>query len=205
MADVFISYAHGDSSIANELAHEFKARGISVFFDQALAAGTDFRQEIAQALTSAKVVIVLLSENTRRSSWVQEEISSLIERTDGPKVLSILLDEHAKENWVWPLISNRQTFDLSSHPEKLTEIVPDISKILSSNLVPLRNFYITPIPTLIIVVLATTVLVTISMGLVLRNPTTSAQNNFPPQPELWGLIGAAAGGVIGYIFSRWRK
>lgn len=131
MADVFISYARGDSEPANQLATELRARGISVFFDkEVLVAGTNYHTEIARALGAAKAVVVLLSANTKRSSWVQEELSAVIEKTNGPRVIPVFLDSHAKENWVWPLVSDRQVVDLSNRREKISEVASRLAEEL---------------------------------------------------------------------------
>lgn len=134
MADVFVSYAVPDSKFADRLARALNMYDVSVFFDRgSLVAGTDFNKEITRALTEAKVVVVLLSANTRRSTWVQEELLSVLERPDGPTVVPVLLDEHAKENWVWPLVSERPGFNLSENGAPIERIAATIAKQLLSN------------------------------------------------------------------------
>lgn len=214
MADVFISYARDDSDTANQLARELEARGISVYFDHdVLVAGTDFRQEIAQALRTAKAVVVLLSANTKRSSWVQEELSSVIERADGPNVIPVLLDSHAKENWVWPLVSDRKAFDLSTRRERISEVAMQVSRLLpSESLRPPRPseqaassrrriFFILALS------LAVAAISTISL---LHGPTGAPPSDWsassPSNFWLWvSPVSAAVGFVVGYLFSKWRR
>ena len=131
MADVYISYVREDREVARQLAAHLQRSGLTVFFDmEALVSGNDFTETIADALRKAKAVVVLLSANTKRSTWVQNELSSVIERTDGPLVIPVLLDRHAKENWVWPLISNRQVIDLTERPEKLEDVAAQLQQAL---------------------------------------------------------------------------
>ncbi len=217
MADVFISYAHADSEIAKLLAGELTAHGISVFFDKdVLVAGTDFRQDIAQALSGAKAIIVLLSSNTKRSSWVQEELSSVIEKTDGPRVIPVLLDRHAKENWVWPLVSDRQAVDLSTRQEKIGEVALQVSRLLSEGGIrpasPRSSPTVSRSSKRVALFVVATAVVAASLSL---SPLLQAPADLP-SPEgpgiqsfnllLWvAPVSAAVGFVVGYWFSKWRK
>ena len=215
MADVFISYARDDGDTANQLARELEARGISVFFDKdVLVAGTDFRQEIAQALKTAKAVVVLLSANTKRSSWVQEELSSVIERAEGPKVIPVLLDSHAKENWVWPLVSDRQTFDLSTRRERIGEVASQVSRLLPpESLRPpspvqeaprslRRGMFLILALGLTIAAISTIFLLPAPESAPPSNGSAGSPSNF----WLWVSAGSAAVGfVVGYLFNKWRR
>lgn len=208
MADVFISYARDDSETADELAAELKSRGVSVFFDKdVLVAGTDFRKEIAQALSSAKAVVVLLSANTKRSSWVQEELSSVIERTEGPRVIPVLLDSHAKENWVWPLVSDRHAVDLSNRQEKLGEVASRLATLISSG----RQSIAPPSPSpgrpkrafLTWAILIS--LVTLSAILLLPLNSDGILEEIRPTGLWLHVISGSIGIVVGYLISLWRK
>jgi TIR domain len=206
MADVFISYASGDSGAADQLALELKARGLSVFFDKGgLVAGTDFRQEIAQALGSAKAVVVLLSANTKRSSWVQEELSSVIERTDGPTVIPVLLDQHAKENWVWPLISDRMAVDLSNRQEKIGEVASRLAELVTGR--PQTRMARARSTRKLALLIAAIVLTLVTMAIFVL-PLSDSVDPSDPLGVLspWrSFIFGALGVVIGYFVSRWRK
>lgn len=213
MADVFISYANDDGETARELASELEARGISVFFDKGvLVAGTDFRQEIAQALRTARAVVVLLSANTKRSSWVQEELSSVIEQADGPKVIPVMLDTHAKENWVWPLVSDRTAFDLSTHRERIGEVALQVSRLL------LNESFGTPHqaeasarrrPGLKVLWIAAVNVPLAAILLFIFNLFGTPWNG-SEDPSLgmllwFGALSVFVGFVFGYLFSKWRR
>lgn len=208
MADVFISYAQPDTMHAEQLAQELGKRGASVFFDRdTLVAGTDFRREIAQALEHATVVVVLLSANTRRTSWVQEELSSVLERAGGPAVVPILLDSHAKENWVWPLVSDRLGFDLSDGRTPIEVVAQKIAALAAGGEPPIaapahtfgRRGY-----------LVTAFLVTmLAIGAVFFLPLSRISNQSgigTPGIEHWlPLLTGALGVLVGYLFNKWRK
>ena len=128
---LFISYARDDAAKARQLQRALVEVGLSVFEDQdVLVAGTDFSRAIADSLRSAKAVVVLLSANTRRGEWVQEELTSVLEAKAGPLVIPVLLDRQAKENWVWPLVANRQAIDLTNRPDEIAEVAARIRKAI---------------------------------------------------------------------------
>jgi hypothetical protein len=112
MPDVFLSYGRSDAQIAERLRVELEAKRISVFTDHSVAAGENWQPKILRELESSNAVVVLLSSNTKRDSWVQDEISYALENKG--KVIPVLLDEGGINNWVWPLVSDRQAIRLES-------------------------------------------------------------------------------------------
>lgn len=80
MSDIFISYAREDAAKARLLADAMIADGLSVWWDNALLGGDQFREEISQTIAAAKVVIVIWSENSVRSPFVKDEASRANER-----------------------------------------------------------------------------------------------------------------------------
>jgi hypothetical protein len=136
MPDVFISYASQDKAIAEAINERLRAEGHEVYFDHALAAGEDWSDSIAKRLASSNVVIVLLSENTNRRSWVEEELRDALRR--GRVVIPVLLDKHATENWVWPLISDREAIAVDS-PEDIGNIVRQVDRVMHTAVGPPRQ------------------------------------------------------------------
>ena len=55
-------------------------------------------------------MVLLLSGKSRRGHWVERELELILEQTT--TVIPVLLDEHAKDNWVWPLVSDRNALTL---------------------------------------------------------------------------------------------
>jgi hypothetical protein len=111
MHDVFISYTREDQPAAAAIADRLSAAGFSVFFDrQALVTGDSWSDQIGQELRSARAVVALLSSRSRRSTWVADEL----QETLGSKkiVVPVLLDQGAKDNYLWPLLATRQSIQL---------------------------------------------------------------------------------------------
>lgn len=89
MADVFISYSSEDRDRVRPLAQALEAKGLSVWWDRALAAGDDYSQVIQKALDEARAVIVVWSRNSVDSPWVRDEAARA---RDTKRLTPILLD-----------------------------------------------------------------------------------------------------------------
>jgi tetratricopeptide (TPR) repeat protein len=90
MADVFMSYSSEDRDRVRPLAQALQAKGFSVWWDRALAAGDDYAAVIKRELDSAKVVIVAWSQQSAASPWVRDEAG--LARTKG-RLVPVLLDK----------------------------------------------------------------------------------------------------------------
>ncbi|MGO8954774.1 MAG: toll/interleukin-1 receptor domain-containing protein [Rhodomicrobium sp.] len=73
MADVFISYARPDRSLAEALARDLTARGFSVWWDAELVAVDDYTDVIFEALRQSKVAIVIWTKTSAKSRFVRDE------------------------------------------------------------------------------------------------------------------------------------
>src|ERR1700694_3428245 len=105
MRNVFISYAREDQAAAELIANRLRKAGVSVFVDEAsLVAGGNWSAQLGRAMQDASAVVVLLSANSRKRTWVDSEVQSALESKK--LVVPVLLDAQAKDNWVWPLVAN---------------------------------------------------------------------------------------------------
>jgi hypothetical protein len=73
MADVFVSYAKTDRSLASKLVAMLEAEGWKVWWDTSLAIGEDFRNEIMTELGRARAVVVIWTDASIKSDWVRSE------------------------------------------------------------------------------------------------------------------------------------
>lgn len=73
MADIFISYSTEDREQARLLAAFLQADGYSVWWDTSLLSGDNFRKVIMTELGQARAAIVIWTENSTASDWVQSE------------------------------------------------------------------------------------------------------------------------------------
>ena len=73
MASLFLSYDRDHASIARVIATALEKAGHSVWWDRRIGGGTEYAQEIEQALDNADVVIVLWTSSSIASPWVRDE------------------------------------------------------------------------------------------------------------------------------------
>jgi hypothetical protein len=73
MADVFVSYAKTDRSLASKLVAMLEAEGWSVWWDKSLGAADLYRDEIMKQLALARAVVAIWTPNSIRSDWVRAE------------------------------------------------------------------------------------------------------------------------------------
>ena len=90
MADIFISYARADRPRAQRLAWALSQQGWSVWWDREIPPGKSFDDVIEEALSAAKCVIVVWSNESVKSEWVKAEASEAFKRRI---LVPILADE----------------------------------------------------------------------------------------------------------------
>ena len=73
MAKIFLSYARDDVDAAKQLASCISEAGHDVWWDRHLHGGSRFAAEIDRALKDAEAVVVLWSQRSIESAWVQDE------------------------------------------------------------------------------------------------------------------------------------
>lgn len=75
---VFISYAQADQNYAKALAQELEFAGNHVWSDEKIVAGSDWDAEIQEALRQTSVVLLITSQESLASQYVNYEIGSAI-------------------------------------------------------------------------------------------------------------------------------
>jgi hypothetical protein len=80
MADLFMSYAREDRECAELLATALQQRGWTVWWDRQIQVGQSFSAVIERELDQARCVIVLWSQHSLSSDWVQSEAAEALRR-----------------------------------------------------------------------------------------------------------------------------
>jgi hypothetical protein len=93
MADVFISYASEDRERVRPLAEALQARGFSVWWDRALAAGDDYARVIERELSASRAVVVVWTRASTQSAFVRDEAARA---RDQGRLVPIRLDREAE-------------------------------------------------------------------------------------------------------------
>lgn len=73
MSDVFVSYSSHDRDRVASLANALEEAGVSVWWDRRLVPGDVYETEIDDALTKARVVLVVWTPASVASQWVRSE------------------------------------------------------------------------------------------------------------------------------------
>src|SRR5262245_42126007 len=73
MSDIFISYASADRDRILPLVDALEKTGWSVFWDRTIPAGKTWRQFIGSEIKACRSVVVVWTENSVASRWVEEE------------------------------------------------------------------------------------------------------------------------------------
>ena len=89
MAKVFLSYAREDEAAAKQLAEGIGQAGHEVWWDRHIQGGSRFTMEIDRALKDAEVVIVLWTDASVESAWVQDEAA---EGRDSDRLIPVSLN-----------------------------------------------------------------------------------------------------------------
>jgi hypothetical protein len=127
-ADIFISYASDDRAKARELAAFLEAAGYSVWWDTSLLSGDKFREVIMRQLDGAQVAVVMWSERSVRSEWVQAEADRALA---GGKLIAVK-DSGLSHDRIPMPFGNRHITDLNQRPELLAAIEAHLAKAPST-------------------------------------------------------------------------
>lgn len=122
--NVFISYRHADRNVADELYALLASRGVSAWYDPLIPHGTDWREAIVEHLSTARVMVLLLStaafasEELKKELAVaaQERVPLLAVRLEDVKPPGAFAYELARSHW----------FDLFTDPPTRLAALADL-------------------------------------------------------------------------------
>src|SRR5262249_22224489 len=113
----FISYSTQDQSFANRLYTDLRDKGIRCWLaTEDLKIGDRFRSRINEAIRVHDKLLIVLSEHSIRSRWVEAEVESAFgrEKDGGTVLFPIQLDDHvidSQEAWAENLKQTRHIGD----------------------------------------------------------------------------------------------
>lgn len=110
--DVFISFYNQDEAVASKVHAALNKAGIDCFFSSdSIRGGSQFYLAIEKALKASKVVVLVLSSRTEKSTWVAKELNQSInlgkaiipfqieEKVDGAIEFMVNTEQHVRG---WP-------------------------------------------------------------------------------------------------------
>ena len=102
---VFISYSHKETDIVLPVVRELAARGVRVWYDGGLEAGTEWPETIARHLLKSQCVVAFASKNFGDSHNCRRELDFAIARHKDPVVVYLEDPEKLSEGVQMQLIS----------------------------------------------------------------------------------------------------
>ena len=105
---IFLSYSRNDRQLAEQFVEAARARGVTVWFDEKIEGGQDWREGIVNALQTARALVILFSEHSNRSRQLIKElaIADHLQKLVIPVLVSdcepegAYLYEMASRNWI---------------------------------------------------------------------------------------------------------
>jgi hypothetical protein len=94
---IFISHSHQDRDFVDWLVRELRQNGIDVWWDaDELAVGDYIKDKIKEGILASSAFIIVLSEQSTKSAWVQFELNSALlynATKNNIKIIPIKIDE----------------------------------------------------------------------------------------------------------------
>jgi hypothetical protein len=124
---LFISYSSKDEMPARRLYADFQAKGVRCWFaPEDLKIGTKFRQRIDEAIHLQDKLLLLISEHSIASTWVENEVEAALEKEDREQrevLFPIHLDDavmQTSQAWVATLRRTRHIGDFTNWTDPQT-------------------------------------------------------------------------------------
>lgn len=101
--DVFISWNHNDLELKNKIVDFFEEKGVISCWHSDRDANGDINVSIKNAIKNSKAYVVLLTKNSIKSKWVNQEVAYILE---------LLAEGKITKNVIKPIIYNLSDEDL---------------------------------------------------------------------------------------------
>ena len=135
----FLSHSSADKPLATKIFRALRDQAVAVWFDRMeLRPGDSLITRIADGITNSEYLLVLVTDNSKRSPWVQKELSIALTKEingDGPTVSPLLLQGCD----VPTCVADKLYVTIDSEANGIEEVIPAIfrdSYILDISLRP---------------------------------------------------------------------
>ena len=112
---IFISYAHKDSDRVFPIVNELSGRGYRIWYDDGIAPGSEWPENIAQHLNAAGMVMAFLSPNAVASPHCRREINFALSKRK--PFLSVVLEKTEMPLGMEMQLSAQQSILRYSYPD----------------------------------------------------------------------------------------
>ena len=118
---IFISYSHSDSKFVDKLYGELKKSGAVVWLDRHDLVAGSLEKQVARALRIQDIVIVVLSENSIDSDWVEHELE-MARKKEKEENRDVLCPVALDDSWkvkvdgdvLWRQLKKKNVLDFSA-------------------------------------------------------------------------------------------
>lgn len=130
---IFVSYAHNDASAVFPELTSIKEHGFNIWYDEGIDPGTEWRQEIADAIEGCELFIYFITPNSVESDNCRKEVAFAQE--EGRHVLAIHLEQTELPGALRLALSDRQAIlkHETSADEYAARLIDGIRKYLPGN------------------------------------------------------------------------
>ena len=128
MKQVFVSYAYDDAKVAQELHAKLRDTLVTGWMDQSeIASGAAIAQRVKESLRRASAIVVLVSERSLKSQWVQFEVGAAF-AMDKP-IIPILIGQADLEKSLPDWLQGIAYID--ARKRSMQEIAEEVARALS--------------------------------------------------------------------------
>lgn len=128
---VFISYSHADAGLSDKLYQHLQEAGTSVWQDRHDMLAGDMNRQVLRELRRRDVVILILSEASVNSDWVEHELKEARKEEGRDVLCPIAVDDTWKaklDDPKWGHVADKLILDFSTWKTKAFE--PQFQKLL---------------------------------------------------------------------------
>jgi hypothetical protein len=118
---VFLSYAPQDREFVRKIAERIKSYGVCVWYDEwEMAMGDSLLDKIERGISSSDYIIVLLSPDSLKSKWIQQELTMAMARelTARDVIIIPVLISDVLESEIPIVLQDIRWLDLRKHTER---------------------------------------------------------------------------------------
>ena len=132
-ADVFLSYKSEEEEYARKVRKVLEDNGISCWMaPDSIPVGSNYMKQIPQAIDNCKVMIVLISEKSQKSTWVKNEFSQAI--TKNKLIIPYLIQDcQLEDEFAFSMSTMQQVYAWKNEEDALNRIVKDIREALGDD------------------------------------------------------------------------
>ena len=143
--DIFLSYRRADQALARSLVEALEARGVGVWWDQKIEAGTDWRDAIVENLINSDMLVILFSEECNASKQLKKEMA-LADDMDKDVIPVLIEDTKPKGHFLYELAARNWLQVFPAPENKINELADKLTGLAAKSPGGLEGQPVSPAP-----------------------------------------------------------